>query len=106
MQIPAGLSDDYNFTNPVAHSLPRQNDENTKLAQILTDFAEQIIDISHVEHVETLEQQEINEKMAYYTQKLNLHGGQIAAKHNASLPVLDNLTMKQITEQIQSAEIR
>merc|ERR1719378_1010049 len=57
----------------MAHSLPRHNDETTKLTKILTDFAEEIIDISVVDHIETLEQQEINEKLAHYTQKLNNH---------------------------------
>merc|ERR1719348_2820076 len=38
----------------MAHSLPRHNDETTKLTKILTDFAEEIIDISVVDHIETL----------------------------------------------------
>ena len=72
----------------------------------MTDFAEQIIDISHVEHVDTLEQQEINEKMAFYTQRLNTHGAEIVAKNSANVPVLDNLTSSQISEQIQNSNIR
>merc|ERR1719259_1213612 len=45
----------------MAHSLPRHNDETTKLTKILTDFAEEIIDISVVDHIETLKQ--INEQI-------------------------------------------
>ena len=49
----------------MAHSLPRgHNDETNKLGKILTDFAEEIIDISVVDHLDahTLEPQEVAEK--------------------------------------------
>merc|ERR1719300_1368976 len=69
----------------MAHSLPRHNDETTKLTKILTDFAEEIIDISVVDHIETLEQQEINEKLAHYTQKLNIHGSRIVREINEQI---------------------
>ena len=90
----------------MAHSLPRHNDETTKLTKILTDFAEEIIDISVVDHIETLEQQEINEKLAHYTQKLNIHGSRIVRENTEDVPILDNLTLKQINEQIQNNHIR
>merc|ERR1719419_1925606 len=82
----------------MAHSLPRHNDETTKLTKILTDFAEEIIDISVVDHIETLEQQEINEKLAHYTQKLNIHGSRIVRENTEDVPILDNLTLKQISD--------
>ena len=43
---------------------PRQNDESSKLNRILTEFAEEIIDISVVDHLDahTLEPQEVAEK--------------------------------------------
>jgi len=105
-QIPAGLSDDYTgYSSNMAHSLPRHNDETTKLTKILTDFAEEIIDISVVDHIETLEQQEINEKLAHYTQKLNIHGSRIVRENTEDVPILDNLTLKQINEQIQNNHI-
>jgi len=104
-QIPTGNSDDYNYTNNMAHSLPRQNDETSKLSKILTDFAEEIIDISVVDHLDTLEQQEVNEKTALYTQKLNANGGRIVRDNSTEIPVLDNLTMRQINDQIQNSNI-
>ena len=76
------------------------------MSKILTDFAEEIIDISVVDHLETLEQQEINEKLAHYTQKLNIHGNRIVRDNADQVPVLDNMTMKQISEQIQSNNVR
>ena len=70
-QIPAGLSDDFNYASntAVAHSLPRgHNDETNKLGKILTDFAEEIIDISVVDHLDahTLEPQEVAEKQVLW----------------------------------------
>ena len=86
-QIPAGLSDDFNYASntAVAHSLPRgHNDETNKLGKILTDFAEEIIDISVVDHQgDTLLQTEINEKMAFYSGKLEAAGGRIVRDHRA-----------------------
>ena len=80
LQIPAGLSDDHHqYSNNIAASLPRTNDENSKLGQILEDFSQEIIDISVVDHHgDTLLQTEINEKMAFYSGKLEGAGGRIA----------------------------
>ena len=72
----------------------------------MTDFAEEIIDISVVDHLDTLEQQEVNEKTALYTQKLNANGGRIVRDNSTEIPVLDNLTMRQINDQIQNSNIR
>ena len=78
----------------------------TKLSKILTDFAEEIIDISVVDHLDMIEQQEVNEKTALYTQKLNANGGKIVRDNSTEIPALDNLTMRQITDQIQNSDIR
>jgi len=70
-QIPAGLSDDHQYSHNIAASLPRTNDENSKLGQILEDFTQEIIDISVVDHQgDTLLQSELQEKMAFYSAKL------------------------------------
>ena len=77
-QIPAGLLDDHQHPNNLATSLPRINDENSKLGQILEDFTQEIIDISVVDDGgDTLLQTEINEKMAFYTGKLEEAGARI-----------------------------
>ena len=65
----------------ISNSLPRQNDEISKLTKVLTDFAEEIIDISVVEHVDTLEHQEISERLAHYSHKLGMHGPKIVKDH-------------------------
>merc|ERR1712025_1257827 len=66
IQVPPGLNEDFHCNAAISNSLPRQNDESTKLTQILTDFAEEIIDISVVEHVDTLEHQEDSERSFYH----------------------------------------
>ena len=91
----------------ISSSLPRQNDESSKLTQILTDFAEEIIDISVVDHVDTLEHQEVNERLAHYTHKLGMHGPNIVREHGvlAREAGLEGLTVKEIEEQLEAAEI-
>ena len=60
-----------------------------------------------VDHLDTgLEQQEVNEKMALYTQKLDAAGSRIVRDNTSSVPVLDNLSMRQIVDQLQTVEIR
>ena len=87
LQIPAGLSDDpHQYSNNIAASLPRTHDENSKLGQILEDFSQEIIDISVVDHQgDTLLQTEINEKMTFYTGKLEGAGGRIVRDHRQEL---------------------
>ena len=48
IQVPSGFNEDLHCKPPISSSLPRQNDESSKLTQILTDFAEEIIDISDI----------------------------------------------------------
>ena len=50
-----------------------------QLNRILTEFAEEIIDISVVEHCEALKQSEVAERLAHYQHKLSLHGAGAAA---------------------------
>ena len=107
-QIPPGLSDDLNYSSITtqAHSLPRHNDETSKLGKILTDFAEDIIDISVVDHLDPgLEQQEVNEKITLYTEKLDASASRIVRDNTSSVPTLDNLSIRQIVEQMKTAEI-
>ena len=53
------------------------------LRLILQDFSQEIIDISVVDHQgDTLLQTEINEKMAFYTGKLEGAGGRIVRHHS------------------------
>ena len=107
-QIPPGLSDDMNYSSNTnqAHSLPRQNDETSKLGKILTDFTEDIIDISVVDLLDPgLEQQEVNEKIAHYTQKLNESASQIVRDNKSTTPALDNLPIWQIVGQLKTDEI-
>ena len=77
------MSDEHHqYSNNIAASLPRTNDENSKLGQILEDFSQEIIDISVVDHQgDTLLQTEINEKMAFYNGKLDGAGGRIVRDH-------------------------
>ena len=107
-QIPPGLSDDMNYSSITnqAHSLPRQNDETSKLGKILTDFTEDIIDISVVDLLDPgLEQQEVNEKILHYTQKLDASASQILRDNKDAAPALDNLPIWQIMEQLKTDEI-
>ena len=70
--------EDNPYSSNLASSLPRINDENSKLGQILEDFTQEIIDISVVDHHgDTLLQTEINEKTAFYTGKLEEAGSRI-----------------------------
>ena len=80
-----------NYSTPDSHniaaSLPRTNDENSKLGQILEDFTQEIIDISVVDHHgDTLLQTEINEKMAFYSGKLEGAGGRIVRNQREEGP--------------------
>ena len=63
-----------------------------QLNRILTEFAEEIIDISVVEHCEALEQSEVAERLAHYQHKLSLHGagGRLAGQQQQK-PVLGDL---------------
>ena len=73
----------------------------------MTDFAEDIIDISVVDHLDPgLEQQEVNEKIVLYTQKLDESASRIVRDNTSSVPTLDNLSIKQIVEQLKTVEIR
>ena len=105
-QVPPGLNDDYHYNMAISQSLPRENDESTKLTKILTDFAEEIIDISVVEHLDTLEHQEVSERLAHYTHKLSMHGPKIVKEHGGARQVgLEELTLKEMGDQIENTEI-
>eukprot|EP00092_Neocalanus_flemingeri_P013057 GFUD01014071.1.p1 GENE.GFUD01014071.1~~GFUD01014071.1.p1 ORF type:complete len:179 (-),score=62.56 GFUD01014071.1:87-623(-) len=105
-QVPSGLAEDFHCNMTISNSMPRQNDESSKLTEILTDFAEEIIDISVVEHVDTLEHQEVSERLAHYTHKLGMHGPKIVKEHGGEQEVgLEGLTMKEMGEQLEGAQI-
>jgi len=106
IQVPSGLHEDFHCNPAISSSLPRQNDESSKLTQILTDFAEEIIDISVVEHVDTLEHQEVSERLAHYAHKLGMYGPKIVKDHPVTQVVgLEGLGMQDMLEQLEKAQV-
>ena len=104
--MPSGLNEDFHCNMTISNSLPRQNDEISKLTKVLTDFAEEIIDISVVEHVDTLEHQEISERQAHYSHKLGMHGPKIVKDNAVAREVgLDGLTTQEMVEQLETAQV-
>merc|ERR1712179_413576 len=106
IQVPSGFNEDLHCKPPMSSSLPRQNDESSKLTHILTDFAEEIIDISVVEHEDTLEHQEVSERLAHYTKMLGMYGPKIVKKHPVTQAVgLEDLSMEVMEEQLEESQV-
>ena len=53
-----------------------------------------------------LEQQEVNEKIVLYNQKLDATASRILKENRTSVPMLDALSIRQIVEQLQTTAIR
>ena len=57
-----------------------------------------------MEHVDTLEHQEISERQAHYSHKLGMHGPKIVKDNAVAREVgLDGLTMQEMVEQLETA---
>ena len=90
----------------ISHSLPAKHDDSSKLTNILTNFAEEIIDISVVEHVDTLEHQEVSERLAHYANKLGTYGLKLTKENTIPKSLaLEGLSTQEIMNQIDNQEV-
>ena len=105
--MPSGFNDELHCNLNVSNSLPPLNDDSAKLAKILTDFAEEIVDISIVDNSDSLEQQEINERLSYYAHKLGANGSKLVKDNSqGNIEVrLDGLSIQELKSQLQEYQV-
>jgi len=74
---------------PYGTSLPKQNEEQNLLQQIQKEIAANVIDISAIDHLPVLEQNDIVEKATLYSKRLAAVGSRLAAAHSKTLGMAD-----------------
>ncbi|XP_023338155.1 uncharacterized protein LOC111708883 [Eurytemora carolleeae] len=74
---------------PFSTSLPKVNDEQNALQNILQDTAASVIDISAIDHQHVVEQADYQEKSALYGKRLSSVGVRLAAKHARPMGMVD-----------------
>jgi len=72
---------DHGRIPPFSSSVPKVNDEQNALQNIQHDIAGNVIDISAIDHLPVIEQNDYVEKSAIYEKRLSSVGARLAAKH-------------------------
>jgi len=75
------LIQDHGRNLPFSSSLPKVNDEQNALQNIQHDIAANVIDISAIDHLPVVEQNDYIEKSTIYGKRLAEVGAKLAAKH-------------------------
>jgi len=90
---------------PFANSVPKVNDEQNALQNILQEAASNVIDISAIDQLPAIEQNDYVEKSAAYGKRLAAVGARLAVKHARTTGMADQ-TGEELTRTLSEEPIQ